>query len=105
MEVVAFSRIGAWKTYEELEESLTVNELMETVKALRVDDKEQLRRMIMAQHGEDPFPEGDSVEVGLTVADVARRATGQDWGDDTVNDMNAVISDDFGANAFGYEVE
>lgn len=96
-------KVGAWKTYEELEESLTVNELVETVKAVRLEDKELFRKMVMSAHGQDPFPEEETVE--LTVADIARRATGQDWGDDAVNDMNSVISDDFGANAFGYEVE
>jgi hypothetical protein len=86
-----------------LEESLTIHELVETAKYLRKQDKELFRKMVMSAHGQDPFPDEDVVE--LTVADIARRATGQDWGDDAVNDMNAVISDDFGANAFGYETE
>ena len=97
-------KVGAWKTYEELEESLTVNELVETVKAIRVEDKELFRKMVMSAHGQDPFPE-EGEQSDLTVADIARKAMGQDWGDVDVNDMNAVISDDFGANAFGYEVE
>lgn len=85
-----------------MEESLSVTELIKTGEALQKQDREAFRRAAIVQHGEDPFE--DEVE-RRTVADVARKALGKDWGDEDVNAMNADLEDQFGVNAFGYEVE
>jgi hypothetical protein len=102
MEIEVFSRIGAWKSYEELEESLSINELIESANALKKQDREAFRASVIATHGEDPFKEE---EVQLTVGDIARRALGPKGGDDTVNAMNADLAMDGMISAFGYSVE
>lgn len=102
MEVEVFTRIGAWKSYEELEASLSVNELIESANALTKQDRELFRANVIATHGEDPFKEE---QVETTVADIARRALGPKGGDDTVNALNMDLAMDGMGDAFGYSVE
>lgn len=85
-----------------MEESLSVTELVKTAESLQKQDREAFRRAAIVQHGEDPFQ--DDVET-RTVADIARKALGKDWGDEDVNAMNADLEDQFGVNAFGYETQ
>ena len=79
--------LGAWLNYEQLEESLTIDELVELDKAVvRRDWK--LQRMIGLSVGaelpEDPLE--DSTEV--TAEDVMERALGKVSGiDDSYNDI------------------
>ena len=85
-----------------MEESLSVTELVKTAESLQKQDREAFRRAAIVQHGEDPFEDDAGTR---TVADVARKALGQDWGDEDVNALNAELTDHFGVNAFGYEAE
>jgi hypothetical protein len=102
MEVEVFTRVGVWKTYEEMEECLSVSELIDSANGLRRQDKEMFRMLAITQTGEDPFEHETRSE--KTVADIIRKVTGHDYGDDVVNELNAELSVD-GINAFGYESE
>lgn len=106
MEVEVFARVGSWKSYEELEENLTIEQLADLVVTLHKIDKEEFRRMVIAAHGEDPFPDGDQEDRSeTTFDDIVRRTTGKDYGDAAVNELNDILSMDGMVDPFGYSVE
>jgi len=59
MEVYIFAEIGAWKSLEELEDSLILPELLEFVSACRMSDHRNLKIAAMAQGAETDLDEAD----------------------------------------------
>ena len=59
MEVFIFAHIGAWKSLEELEDSLILPELLEFVSACRRSDHRNLKIAAMAQGAETDLDEQD----------------------------------------------
>ena len=63
--VYIFTDIGAWKSLEELEAELTLNELLLFVSACRVSDYKNLKMMAMAQGAETELDDSDyGFEIG-----------------------------------------
>ena len=59
MGIYIFAEIGAWKSLEELEDSLILPELLEFVSACRMSDHRNLKIAAMAQGAETDLDEAD----------------------------------------------
>tara|TARA_B110001454_G_scaffold199003_1_gene203494 strand:+ start:193 stop:471 length:279 start_codon:yes stop_codon:yes gene_type:complete len=59
MEIYVFTEVGAWKSLEELEESLILPELLEFVSACRRSDNRNLKISAMAQGADAELDEFD----------------------------------------------
>ena len=66
MEVFIFAEIGAWKSLEELEDSLILPELIEFVGACRRTDHRNLKLYAMAQGAETDLDSDDyGFDIGM----------------------------------------
>ena len=66
MEVYIFAEIGAWKSLEELEDSLILPELIEFVGACRRTDHRNLKLYAMAQGAETDLDSDDyGFDIGM----------------------------------------
>jgi hypothetical protein len=59
MEAYVFAETGAWKSFEELEEEMTLNELMFLVSACRRSDYKRIKMFAMAQGAEVDIDDED----------------------------------------------
>jgi len=59
MEAYVFSETGAWKSFEELEEELTLNELMTLVGSCRRSDYKKIKMFAIAQGAEVDIDDED----------------------------------------------
>ncbi len=66
MEVYVFADIGAWRSLEELEDSLMLKELLLLVSACRRSDFKNLKMLGMAQGAETQLDDDDYGFVGAT---------------------------------------
>ena len=73
MEIYVFAEIGAWKSLEELEDSLILPELLEFVSACRRSDHRNLKIAAMAQGAETDLDEQD---YGFSEGPVKEAASG-----------------------------
>jgi hypothetical protein len=97
--------LGAWKNFDELEESLTLVELTELDKSI-AQTEWRLQRVIAATVGAElPDPYG---EASITVDDVRRRAMGDDPDHNDIVGLQGEIAaqEGFGLGlGLGYEVQ
>lgn len=63
---------GAWKNFEEIEEALSIAELMHILEARRERDRQRWREQVMLATGEDIDKDKDESEV--TFETIKRRA-------------------------------
>jgi hypothetical protein len=99
------SSVGAWKNFDELEESLTLSELMEIDKAISMSEW-RLNRVIAGTVGvELPDPSGG---VAKTIDDVRRQALGDDPEHNDIVGLQGKLAEEQGFGVglgLGYEVE
>lgn len=85
-----FTEVGAWKNYEELEESISLPELLKTIEAVR-ERTQNFARVVFASQGVNIDEESKQSK---TVEDIHREAMEELYGRDVEFDEIGIIYDD-----------
>ena len=85
--------LGHWKNYEELEENLSMPELIQTLKAIKKSELEE-RKFLAALQGKDLGDEQE--EQGKTFDDIRRKALGIDSSADDITSLRGEFAAEAG---------
>ena len=85
--------LGHWKNYEELEENLSMPELIQTIKSMKKSELEE-RKFLAALQGKDM--NDDQEQEGKTFDDIRRKALGIDSSADDIVSVQGEFAQEAG---------